>query len=148
VASIVARLLEAAGVELPASPPDAFTDDDGNTHEDNINALADLEVILGKTATTFAPGALVTRGQVASILARAYEVVTGEALPAGDDAFTDDDGTTHEDNINAVAAAGWVNGTGGGLFDPGGNATRAQLTSMAARMLSTLVEEGGTPLPV
>jgi hypothetical protein len=141
VASIVARLLEAAGVELPASPPDAFTDDDGNTHEDNINALADLEVILGKTATMFAPRALVTRGQVASILARAYEVATGAALPAGDDAFTDDDGTTHEDNINAVAAAGWVNGTGDGLFMPGANATRAQLTSMVARMLSTLVEE-------
>jgi len=148
VAAIVARLLEAVDVELPASPPDAFTDDEGNIHEDDINALADLEVILGKTATTFAPRALVTRGQVASILARAYEVVTGEALPAGDDAFADDDGTTHEESINAVAAAGWVNGVGDGRFDPGANATRAQLTSMVARMLSTLVEDGGPPLPV
>ena len=148
VASVIARLLVAAGVELPTSPPDAFTDDDGNTHEDNINALAELEVILGKTATTFEPSALVTRGQVASILARAYEVATGGALPAGDDAFTDDDGTTHEDNINAVAAAGWVNGTGDGMFEPGANATRAQLTSMVARMLSTLVDEGAATLPI
>jgi hypothetical protein len=147
VASIVARLLEAAGVDLPASPPDAFDDDDGNTHEANINALADLEVLLGKTATSFAPRGLVTRGQVASILARAYEVVTGAPLAAGDDAFSDDDDTTHEANINAVAAAGWVNGIDADTFDPGANATRAQLASMTARMLSTLVEEGAATPP-
>jgi hypothetical protein len=147
VASIVARLMEAAGIELPASPPNAFTDDEGNTHEDNIDALAAIDVLLGRTATTFAPSSPVTRGQLASMLARAYEAITGEGLPAGPDAFSDDDGSVHEANINAVAAAGWVNGTGPGTFRPGGNATRAQLTSMVARMLSTLVEEAHAAPP-
>jgi S-layer homology domain len=141
-ASVIARLLEAAGVDLPASPPDAFTDDDGNVHEANINALAALGVIEGRTATTYAPSALLTRGQVASLLARAYETATGEALPTGADAFGDDDGSTHEDAINAVAAAGWVNGTAPETFNPNGHATRAQGTSMVARALSTLVDEG------
>lgn len=147
VASIVVRLLRAAGVELPASPPDAFADDDGNVHEPDIDALAVLGVLLGKTADAFAPSSPVTRGQVASILARAYLEITGAQLPPGDDAFTDDDGTTHEDAIDAVAAAGWVNGTGPGRFKPGGHATRDQLTSMVARALSTLVEEGQATLP-
>lgn len=147
VASIVARLLEEVGVTMPESPDDAFTDDDGNTHEANINALAELEVILGKTATTFDPSAPVTRGQVASILARSYELITGEPLAEGEDAFTDDDGTTHEAAINAVAAAGWVNGKTADTFAPGGNATRAQITSMVARMLSTLVDDGEATPP-
>jgi len=147
VASIVARLVEAAGVDLPASPPDAFTDDDGNVHEDAINALAALGVIEGRSDTLFAPRSNVRRDQMASLLARAYEVVTGEPLAEGDDAFTDDDGNVHEDAINAVAAAGWVNGLDEDTFNPSGSATRAQVTSMAARMLSTLVEEGQATPP-
>ena len=39
--------------------------------------------------------------------------VTGDPLPAGPNAFTDDDTSVHHDNINAAAAAGWVNGKGG-----------------------------------
>lgn len=147
MASIVARLLEAAGVSLPADAPDAFTDDEGSVHEGNINALAALDVISGRTATIFAPGAQVTRGQAASLLARAYAAAAGVSLADGTDAFTDDDGTTHEENINAVATAGWVNGTGPETFNPNGNATRAQLSSMVARMLGTLVEEGTATLP-
>jgi hypothetical protein len=145
-ASIIARLLEAAGLEMLSSP-DAFTDDQGNVHEFNINALANMGVIQGRTADSFEPASPVTRGQVASLLARAYLEVTGEQLPGGDDAFTDDGSSVHEDAINAVAAAGWVNGTGGGHFEPGGHATRAQLASMVARALSTLVEEGHATPP-
>jgi glucose/arabinose dehydrogenase len=153
VASIVARLIDAAGVDLPAGAPDAFSDDDGNVHEANINALAALDVLEGKTADAFQPAAQVTRAQVASILARAYEAVTGEALPAGPDAFTDDGSSVHEAAINAVAQAGWVNGVfveGADvetMFNPQGHASRAQVSSMVARMLSTLVDEGEATLP-
>src|SRR3546814_14332641 len=90
--------------------------------------------MLGKTGTTFDPSAPVTRGQVASILARAYAVLAGSPLAAGDDSFTDDDGTTHEAAIDAVAAAGWVNGVDADTFNPHGHATRAQPSPMVARM--------------
>jgi hypothetical protein len=142
VISIVARILEGAVVELPADPPDAFGDDDGNVHEGNINALADLGIVTGVTADEVEPNDPVTRGELASLLARAYEEITGAPLPAGDDAFGDDDGSTHEDAINAVAAAGWVVGTGEGTFAPDAPTSRAQLASIAARMLGTLVDEG------
>src|SRR3546814_11611409 len=104
--------------------------------------------MLGKTGTTFDPSAPVTRGQVASILARAYAVLAGSPLAAGDDSFTDDDGTTHEAAIDAVAAAGWVNGVDADTFNPHGNATSAQLSSMVARMLGSLVTEGLATPPV
>ncbi len=82
------------------------------------------------------------------MVARAYMARSGTALAAGTDAFTDDDGSVHEADINAVALAGWVNGIGGGLFNPDGNATRAQFSSIIARMLSTLVDKGLATLPV
>ena len=54
---MIAGLLEAAGVDLRPRLLDAFTDDEGNVHEASINALAALDVIEGKTATTYAPSA-------------------------------------------------------------------------------------------
>src|SRR3546814_210520 len=147
VAAIVARLIGSAS-DLPEPDTDAFSDDDGNVHEESINQLAAAGVMLGKTGTTFDPSAPVTRGQVASILARAYAVLAGSPLAAGDDSFTDDDGTTHEAAIDAVAAAGWVNGVDADTFIPHGNATRAQLSSMVARMLGSLVTEGLATPPV
>src|SRR3546814_7256878 len=103
--------------------------------------------MLGKTGTTFDPSAPVTRGQVASILARAYAVLAGSPLAAGDDSFTDDDGTTHEAAIDAVAAAGWVNGVDAAPFNPHGTATRAQLTSLWAPMPASLLPEAPPPPP-
>jgi hypothetical protein len=139
--SVVARLLEIAGVELPQDPPDAFSDDDGSVHEDNINALAALGIVLGRDGEVH-PQEAVSRAALAALLDRAYEEIAGEPLPDGDDAFSDDDGRVLEDSINRVAAAGWVNGTGSGEFDPNGKATRAQVASVVARMLGTLVDEG------
>jgi hypothetical protein len=89
----------------------------------------------------------VTREQVASLVARAYAVAAGEALAAGPNAFTDDESSGHQTDINDVANAGWVNGIGGGLFLPGGNTSRDQFSSIVTRMLSTLVEEGLASLP-
>ena len=147
VASMIARALRAAGVALAADAADAFEDDEGSLHEADINALADAEILLGLPDGTFNPNGDVTRAQVASMVARAYLVAAGTALAAGTDAFTDDTGSVHEADINAVAAAGWVNGIGGGLFNPNGNATRAQFSSIITRMLSTMVDDGLATVP-
>lgn len=147
VASMIARALSSAGVELPPAPPDAFSDDDGSVHETDINALAAMGIVLGRTDGTFDPNTSVSRAEVTSLLARAYAAATGSPLPAGPDAFTDDNGSTHEADINAVAAAGWVQGVGGGLFQPSAEATRAEFSSMIARMLATLVAEAVTTPP-
>jgi hypothetical protein len=53
-----------------AAAADAFTDDNGNVHEANINAAAEAGLTLGRTATTYAPAELVRRDQMASFLVR------------------------------------------------------------------------------
>lgn len=147
-ASMLARALETAGVEMPDDPPDAFTDDEGQgDHEANINALAALDIVGGFGDGTYRPRELITRDQLAALFARAWNVVAGGELAAGEDAFTDDEGNTHEDDINAVAAQGWVKGRAEGIFAPRDDATRGQFATMLARMLSTLVEEGGATPP-
>lgn len=147
VASMIARALRAAGVDFAPVLPNAFPDDDGSVHEADINALAEAEVVLGQPDGNFNPSGEVTRAQVASMVARAHLAAAGTDLAAGTDAFSDDDGSVHEGDINAVAAAGWVNGIGGGLFNPDGNTTRAQFSSIISRMLSTLVDDGVATLP-
>jgi hypothetical protein len=146
-ASMIARALTSAGVDLPAAAPDAFPDDNGSVHEADINALAAAGIVKGRLDGTFDPSAKVSREEVTSLLARAYATATGSALPAGKDAFTDDDGSIHEADINAVAAAGWVQGVGGGLFKPTDKATRGEFSSMITRTLATLVDEAVATTP-
>ena len=77
---------------LPAASADYFSDDDGLTHEDNINRMAEAGITTGCSETEFCPAGLVSRGQMASFLDRAL------GLPAAtQDFFNDDDGTAHED---------------------------------------------------
>lgn len=146
-ASVILRVITAADVAIIQGAPDAFTDDDDSPHEANINVLAAMGVIAGVGDGAFDPKGNVSRAELASLMARAYEVVAGEALAAGANAFTDDNGSGHEAAIDAVAAAGWINGIGGGLFNPNGDATRAQAASVVARMLSSLVAEGLATTP-
>jgi hypothetical protein len=148
VASMILRAIHAAGVVTIQGAPDAFTDDDGSVHEADIDILAAMGVILGRSEGIFDPKASVSRAEVATLLTRAYELIIDGELAAGANAFTDDEGSVHEADINAVAAAGWVNGIGGGLFNPSGDTTRAQFASMITRMLSTLVADGDATLPV
>ena len=107
-----------------------FTDIAGNTHEQAIEAIADADITKGCTATTYCPADLVTRAQMASFLARAFELP-----PATRDYFRDDAGSVHEDNINRIAYAEITLGVSPGIFDPGGLVTRAQMASFLARAL-------------
>lgn len=134
-ATLIARLLALAGVALPPEPQDRFTDDDGSVHELAIGQLAELGVMHGRTETTFAPGASMTRAQFASTLARAYEALVGRRLAAGTDRFRDDDGSVHEANIDAVAAEGLANGVSEDRFDPHGVVRRGQTASFLTRLL-------------
>ena len=79
--------LLAAGYALAASQPlvtddDFFTDDSG-VHEDAINRLTGSAIVSGIDTKRFAPGLRVTRGQMASFLARtlAQLVDDGKAEP-------------------------------------------------------------------
>ena len=68
MATFVVRLLDELGVDIPANPDDAFSDDDGSFHEDAINALAELGIVSGFADGTFRPNIPVSRQQMAAFV--------------------------------------------------------------------------------
>ena len=116
--------------DLPWTSQDFFTDDEGLAHEGAINRLAKSGITTGCSTTRFCPNRLVTRGQMASFLARALGLP-----PASRDYFNDDTGTAHEDNINRIAEAGITTGCTATRFCPGGLVSRAQMAAFLHRAL-------------
>ena len=57
---------------LSGAAPDAFTDDNGNLHETNINLVAREGIATGCGGGKYCPSALVTREQMAAFLRRAF----------------------------------------------------------------------------
>ncbi len=128
MASFLARMLN-----LPPATIDYFTDDTGNTHEANINAIAAAGITLGVGDGRYDPDGVVTRDQMASFLARAL------GLPASTvDHFVDDTGNTHEANINAIADAAITLGCDqtGTRYCPTDPVRRDQMASFLARSLT------------
>jgi parallel beta-helix repeat protein len=142
MASFTTRLLDAVGFALPANPPDAFDDDEGNIHELSINQLAALGLVNGTGPRTYSPAAGVTRAHMATFLVGVYELVTGTDVPVSADYFTDDEGNIHEPNINALRQLGITTGVTETLYDPSAFVERDQMASFLARLLDRLVEEG------
>jgi hypothetical protein len=117
----------------PACPEDTVPrnsrdDISGNTHERAIDCIIWYEIAKGTSDTQYDPEFDVTRAQMASFIARLIERGGGE-LPEGDpNRFSDvEEGAVHSDNINALAAAGVVDGTGNGEYQPGITVSREQM---------------------
>lgn len=141
MASFLVRLILNTGGELPSADgsPDAFTDDGGGTHEAATNQLAAAGIVSGTGGGRFDPGGNVSRAQMATFLVAAIEYRSGVTLTADGDAFTDDDGSTHEASINEAAAAGITGGAAAGGYRPGLPVARDQMASFLARSLDFLV---------
>ena len=135
MASFIARVIEEAGASLASSPADAFADDNGTFHEADINRLAAAGIVQGFEDGTYREGLKVTRGQMATYLANAYAYITGEELTATSDHFADDDGTTHEGDINKIAEADIAHGFTDGTYRPGVNVRRDQMASFLLNLL-------------
>lgn len=147
MATFIANLILRSGGTLPSGSLDRFPDDErAAPHEDNINRLAEAGIVSGRNGA-YAPDEVVTRGQMASFLVRAYEYRAAAPLPAGRDAFPDDVGSSHEATINKAAAAGFTGGTAGGGYVPLGAVARDQMASFLVRVLDLFVEERRATLP-
>jgi hypothetical protein len=68
MASFLVRALD-----LPPSATDPFTDDEGNQHESDINALAASGITSGCGPAKFCPKLAVSREQMAAFLHRALD---------------------------------------------------------------------------
>ena len=100
----------------------------------HVERLAVLGVTAGCATgpARYCPAASVTRAQMATFLTRAFNL--GSASPFG---FADIEGNTHEDNIDALAAAGVTAGcaTGPARYCPAASVTRAQMATFLTRAI-------------
>ncbi len=129
IAAFLRRILE-----LPAAEVDHFTDDDGGTFEDDINALATAGIAFGCTATEYCSNADLLRGEMAELLVRSF----GYTNPDGNDYFTDDADHAFEDAINRLRDAGITIGCNppdNTEFCPDRPLTRAEMATFLVRAL-------------
>lgn len=151
MAAFIARLITASGGTLPSSPRDAFSDDESSSFERQINQLAAVGIVNGKSAGRYGPKDVVTRGQMAAFLTRAYDYRAAQAglpaLPGGPDAFPDDDGHPLEAVVDKAAAAGFATGYADGTFRPGASVRRDHMAAFLTRLIDPLVERRVASVP-
>jgi hypothetical protein len=128
-AEAAAFLVRALG--LAPSDVDRFTDDDGSTHEADINALAAAGITRGCSALGYCPDQILTRAQMAALLARALDLPRVRA-----DTFRDDDDSIHRADIERIAAVGITNGCAADRFCPRDPVTREQMAAFLHRALA------------
>ena len=130
---MVTFLWRAAGSPEPKSTDTAFTDvKSGAYYEKAVAWAVENNVTTGTGATTFSPGATVTRGQSVTFLWRA----NGSAAAAGAGAFTDIAASAYYASAVAWAVENNVtNGTGAATFSPNADCTRAQIVTFLYRSI-------------
>lgn len=108
-----------------------FTDDDGSVHEYNVLVVSERGITRGCAPDRFCPSRTLTRGQLATFLARTL----GLELDTGANRFRDIGAHPHRSAINALAAAGLTEGCSadGPRYCPDDGVTRAQMASFLAR---------------
>jgi hypothetical protein len=123
MASFLTRALDLR----PGASTRAFPDvGPGHEHAAAIAAIVDAGIAQGHADGTFRPAVAVTRGQMASFLARAYglEARRGATFPDVPS------GHAHAEAIAAVVEAGIAQGHPDGTFRPGTHLTRGQMASL------------------
>ena len=100
---LIALVAAPAGARAAEDVPPGgfFVDDDGSTHEPAINALAAAGFTDGCGQGRFCPEEVVTRGQMATFLARVLDLDDARRLRS-----TMSAGSAHRDVIDSVFASG------------------------------------------
>ena len=107
----------------------------GTWYNTSVCTMERLGILKGRTATSFAPTAPITRAEFAAICAR---FDTG--LSDGKSNFNDIGGHWAKSEIERAAALGWVQGDPDGKFRPDSCITRAEAMTMINRVLCRIPE--------
>ncbi|MDH3260917.1 MAG: S-layer homology domain-containing protein [Acidimicrobiia bacterium] len=119
---------------VPPPPGGTFSDDDQFPEEGFIEAIAGAGITVGCNPPAndrFCPDLALTRAEMASFLVRALQLP-----PSPDNPFSDDAGSNHEEDINALAAAGITVGCNPpdhDRFCPGRPVTRGEMAAFLVR---------------
>lgn len=126
-AQAVSFIVRAGG--MPAGPGGRFVDvPAGHIHAEVISAAVRAGFVTGYGDGTFRPEALVSRAQLASLLAKAKGLARRPGQYFSDVPWT----SVHLANVNAIGEAGLSGGCGGGRYCPDNPTSRAELASFVA----------------
>ncbi len=114
---------------------------DGTWYTDAVNWAAETGVVAG-TGAGFDPDGTITREQLCTILVRYMETAGLELEQVADtSSFTDLDTVSSwaGDSVELCIKCGLLNGRPGGLSDPQGTATRAEIATLLTRLVQAAV---------
>ena len=122
----------------------AFTDVKADAcYAPYVNWAAKTGIVGGITSTTFAPDSNITREQMAVIL-KNYADKMGYPIPKTLEAVTLADNAKisfwAKDAVKAMQQAGILSGKANNLFDPNGNATRAEAATVLHRFVEAIID--------
>ena len=133
-ASMIARALEVSPSEATS-----FNDIRGKSYEDDVQALFEIGIIKGVSATSFNPDGTLTRQQASLMVERMLDHVGVDTTADGSPQFTDANQIAPNAK-NAVALMqqlGIISGKANGTFDPNGKLTNSQLAKILYKALET-----------
>ena len=136
-AALAVKLYEAMSGETAPAPGESPFSDTNETVIIQANALG---IVNGVGDGKFAPDALVTREQAATMLSRVYTKLGGEIPEVAATTFADNDKISNwaMDAVAFMASKEILNGVGNNQFAPQGNASIEQALAIALRMFENL----------
>ena len=137
VTMIFYRLLKDEIREANHSTVNMFEDVPADAwYNEAVSTMAKAGIIKGRSATSFAPNAPITRAEYATICAR-----FDKSVAFGSSDFTDISGHWAESYINRAAILGWVKGYEDKTFRPDNQITRAEAMTLTNRVLQRIPDE-------
>lgn len=130
-----------------ALAPAGFSDvPRSSPHATAVDCVVHWQVTRGRTASTYAPRDVVTRGQMAGFLHRA--LVNAETrLPTPTKAHFRDSGRSAFDReIEELAEAGIVRGKTATSYQPAGTVTRGEMATLVRRAADYSLKQAGEPV--
>lgn len=126
------------GIDRNNAATSLFSDvPSGQWYTEAVNWAAKNGIVSGTSPGQFSPDETITREQMALMLYN-YAINKGYKLSAATKAeFVDGDSVSSwaKEAVNAIAAAGILNGKTGGIFDPHTRASRAEVAVVFARWI-------------
>ncbi len=133
-AELVTVLYRMAGTPSVEGMTHPFADVAAGTwYTDAVIWAYNAEVVKGISDTAFAPGANITREQIATILYRFSEAEAVEEAALADFADADKVSDWAVEAMNWAVSVGLINGVAEDTLAPQGNATRAQIATILMR---------------
>jgi hypothetical protein len=141
---LVTYVEKASGTTLPRPTTPVFEDAIGDVHQSSIEKASFAGILNGYPDGRYRSSNLVNRAQFATLAVQATEFVRGSLLlPGGLDAFDDDNGSVHEENIEAAYANGLLSGVRPRVFGIGLDVTRGQAASVIINAVENVLAPEG-----